>query len=166
MKASNRYVRYMAAACGIVALTGCMTTENQRINIHTYAPVIDVKGQGYDLATYYQDLNECRDLGFKMQAIYEEQRNKELEQAATATVLGLALGAITGQVVGNNNDGVHSGRAVTTGAIYGAAIGAGIGSDAVDYDRAFTKFGPTGVVDRCMKGRGYELLSAEGYGGG
>jgi hypothetical protein len=28
------------------------------------------------------------------------------------------------------------------------------------------KFGPTGIVDRCMAGRGYVILSNEGFGGG
>ena len=149
-----------------VSISGCASPESQRLNIYTYAPVIDVKGEGYDTATYYTDLEECRQLGLKVQATYEEQRKKELDQATKATFAGILLGAITGEVIANNNDNVHSGRALTTGALYGGLAGAAIGSDAVDYERAFTKFGPTGIVDQCMKGRGYKILSVEGYGGG
>jgi hypothetical protein len=39
--------------------------------------VIDVKGQGYDNATYLLDLYEYRELGVKIQATYEAQRKKE-----------------------------------------------------------------------------------------
>ena len=165
MQTVHAHLRQIIAALGVAGLASCMTTGSESFNIHTYAPVIDVKGQGYDIVQYHQDIEECRDLGLKMQAIYEEQREKELGNAAASAAAGLVLGAITGQVIANNND-VHSGRALTTGALYGAAIGASIGGDAIDYDRAFTKFGPTGVVDRCMKDRGYKILSAEGYGGG
>ena len=37
---------------------------------------------------------------------------------------------------------------------------------AYDYNRAITKFGPTAIVDKCMKNRRYEILSQSGYGGG
>ena len=147
-------------------IPACASPESQRINLHSYAPVIDLKGQGYDIATYHDDIHECRQLGLKVQASYEEQRRKELDQAAAATFAGILLGAITGEVIANNNDGVHSGRAVTTGAIYGGLIGASTGSELVDYERAFTKFGPTGIVDQCMIGRGYVILSRQGFGGG
>ncbi len=149
----------------LLSVGACASVESQRLNLYTYAPVIDVKGEGYDTATYYTDLEECRQLGLKVQATYEEQRKKELNQAAATTFAGIMLGALTGQVIANNND-THSGRAVTAGAIYGGAIGASLGGDVVDYERAFTKFGPTGIVDQCMKGRGYNILSVEGYGGG
>lgn len=161
----NGHIRHVLATLSVAALAGCMTTQSQRFNIHTYAPVIDIKGQGYDIVKYHQDIEECRDLGLKMQAVYEEQRQKELNDVAATTAAGLVLGAITGQVIANNND-VHSGRALTAGAIYGAAIGAATSSEGVDYDRAFTKFGPPGIVDQCMKDRGYKILSVQGYGGG
>ena len=156
---------FMTAALA-ATLAGCASVESQRINLHTYAPVIDLKGQGYDTATYYQDIDERRQLAFKVQATYEEQRKKELDQARNATIAGIVIGALAGQVIADNNDGVHSGRALTTGAIYGGLIGSSVGGDVVDYERAFTKFGPTGIVDQCMIGRGYVLLSREGFGGG
>ena len=60
----------------IILLSGCQTAESQRIEISSYAPAIDVKGQGYDKATYLLDLYECLELGVKIQATYEAQRKK------------------------------------------------------------------------------------------
>lgn len=161
----NSITQILKFAALAAVISACASPESQRINLHTYAPVIDLKGQGYDIATYHDDIHECRQLGLKVQATYEEQRQKELDQAAAATFAGILLGAITGEVIANNND-VHSGRAVTTGAIYGGLIGASAGDELVDYERAFTKFGPTGIVDQCMIGRGNVNLSREGFGGG
>jgi hypothetical protein len=61
----------------IMLLSGRQTVESQRIEIASYAPVIDVKGQGYDNATYLLDLHECRELGVKIQATYKAQCKKE-----------------------------------------------------------------------------------------
>ena len=140
----------------IMLLSGCQTVESQRIEIASYAPVIDVKGQGYDNATYLLDLYECRELGVKIQATYEAQRKKEQMQATEQVIVGILAGALIGHAIGANND-YHTGRTATTGAS---------GSDAVDYSRTMAKFGPTGIVDRCMAGRGYVILSNEGFGGG
>ena len=140
----------------IMLLSGCQTVESQRIEIASYAPVIDVKGQGYDNATYLLDLYECRELGVKIQATYEAQRKKEQMQATEQVIVGILAGALIGHAIGANND-YRTGRTATAGAS---------GSDAVDYSRTIAKFGPTGVVDRCMAGRGYVILSNEGFGGG
>ena len=61
----------------IMLLSGRQTVESQRIEVASYAPVIDVKGQGYDNATYLLDLHECRELGVKIQATYKAQCKKE-----------------------------------------------------------------------------------------
>ncbi len=140
----------------IILLSGCQTVESQRIEIASYARIIDVKGQGYDNATYLLDLYECRELGVKIQATYEAQRKKEPMQATEQVIVGILAGALIGHAFGANND-YHTGRTATAGAS---------GSDSVDYSRTITKFGPTGVVDRCMAGRGYVILSNEGFGGG
>ena len=151
-------------ALGIVLLAGCETTgSSQRINLINYAPVIDVKGQGYDVATYYNDLEECRVLGMRVQATYDEQRRREQQEQAQAALVGAVIGAAVGHGVAQHNDN-HAGRGATTGALAGAAIGAG--TSPVDYDHTLAKFGPTAVVDRCMSDRGYRILSAEGLGGG
>lgn len=77
-------------------------------------------------------------------------------QATEQIIVGILAGALIGYAIGANND-YHTGRKATAGAS---------GSDAVDYSRTIAKFGPTGVVDRCMAGRGYVILSNEGFGGG
>ena len=92
----------------------------------------------------------------KIQATYEAQRKKEQMQATEQVIVGILAGALIGHAIGANND-YHTGRKATAGAS---------GSDAVHYSRTIAKFGPTGVVDRCMAGRGYVILSNEGFGGG
>ena len=164
---SSKWSKYLSGAlitAAVVSLTAC-GTQSRRIELSSYAPVIDVKGQGHDLATYQQDLQDCRMLGMVAQAKYDAQREQELEEAKEAAIIGTLAGAILGHAVGSQND-YHTGRAATAGAAYGAAIGGGIGAENVDYDRTLVKFGPTGLVDRCMTDRGYKILSAEGYGGG
>ncbi|MDB2391377.1 YMGG-like glycine zipper-containing protein [Alphaproteobacteria bacterium] len=148
----------------LLTMAGC-ASESASIDISSYAPVIDVKGQGYDVPTYYQDLDECRMLGMRVQATYEAQRKKEIEDAQKSALIGALAGAVIGQVVGDTNE-YHTGRSATAGAIYGGAVGGAMGADRIDYSHTIAKFGPTGVVDRCMNDRGYRILSAEGFGGG
>lgn len=146
------------------ALVGC-AQDSARMDLTTYAPVIDVKGQGYDMADYKQDLDECRILGVRVQAAYEAQQKKEREDAAKSAFVGALAGAVIGHAVGDSND-YHTGRSATAGALYGGAIGGAVGAENLDYTRDITKFGPTSIVDRCMTDRGYKILSAEGFGGG
>lgn len=152
------------AVMAIAALAGC-ATESTKINLASYAPVVDVKGQGYDMMTYNVDLDECRMLGMRVQATYEAQREKEIKDAQANAFIGALAGAVIGSAIGSNND-YHTGRSATTGAIYGAAIGGAAGADKIDYSHTIAKFGPTAVVDRCMADRGYKILSIEGFGGG
>ena len=78
----KRTSRFLIAAPAtlimLAGLAGC-AQESARIDLTSYAPVIDVKGQGYDMADYQQDLNECRMLGVRVQAAYEAQQKKERE---------------------------------------------------------------------------------------
>ena len=108
---------------------------------------------------------DCQRLGQKVQVTYEAQRKKEQDQAVANALLGAFIGAAVGHGIAGNNDG-HTGRAATAGAVYGATIAGSQGAEEVDYTRVIAKFGPTAVVDRCMVGRGYKVLSAEGFGGG
>ena len=165
MEYDNR-VRASAIAsvmAGVMLLAGCGSATTESINLAGYAPVIDVKGQGYDQATYLVDLQECRDLGMRVQATYAEQRKREQEDQRTRAFAGALIGAVAGHAIGDHND-YHTGRLTTAGALTGASIGASTG--AVDYTRTLAKFGPTAIVDRCMTDRGYKVLSAEGFGGG
>ena len=156
------FVTMTSALC--FGLMGC-AQESARIELTTYSPVIDVKGHGYDMADYQHDLDECRMLGVRVQAAYEAQQKKERDDAAKAAFVGALAGAVIGHAVGDNND-YHTGRSTTAGALYGGAIGGAVGAENLDYTRDITKFGPTIVVDRCMKDRGYRILSQEGFGGG
>ena len=164
---SSNWLHYLAGAvmtAALVSIAAC-GTQSRRIDLNSYAPVIDVKGQGHDLAAYQQDLQDCRMLGMVAQAKYDAQREQELEEAKEAAIIGTLAGAILGHAVGSHND-YHTGRLATAGAAYGAAIGAGVGAENVDYNRTLVKFGPTGLVDRCLRDCGYRILSAGGYGGG
>lgn len=165
MRPVMKPVAAMLVAGVALSLAGCASTESRRINLGSYAPVVDVKGQGYDVATYYADLDECRFIGMKVQADYEQRYEQEKREAFQAAAIGVAVGAALGSAIGQHND-QHSGRALTEGALIGGALGASVGSDQIDYDRTMARFGATAVVDRCMQGRGYTVLSAEGRGGG
>ena len=164
----KRTSRFLIAAPAtlimLAGLAGC-AQESARIDLTSYAPVIDVKGQGYDMADDQQDLNECRMLGVRVQAAYEAQQKKERDDAKKAAIVGALAGAVIGHAIGDGND-YHTGRSATAGALYGGAIGGAVGADNLDYTRDITKFGPTSIVDRCMTDRGYKILSAEGFGGG
>ena len=147
-----------------LTITGC-AQDSARIDLTTYAPVIDVKGQGYDQSDFARDLDECRALGVRVQAQYEAQQKKERDDAMASAFVGALAGAVVGHAVGSNND-YHTGHSSTTGALYGSAIGGAVGADNLDYTRDITKFGPTIIVDRCMTDRGYKILSVQGFGGG
>ena len=147
-----------------LTITGC-AQDSARIDLTTYAPVIDVKGQGYDQSDFARDLDECRALGVRVQAQYEAQQKKERDDAMASALVGALAGAVVGHAVGSNND-YHTGRSATTGALYGSAIGGAVAAENLDYTRDITKFGPTIIVDRCMTDRGYKILSVQGFGGG
>ena len=147
-----------------LTITGC-AQDSARIDLTTYAPVIDVKGQGYDQSDFARDLDECRALGVRVQAQYEAQQKKERDDAMASAFVGALAGAVVGHAVGRNND-YHTERSATTGALYGSAIGGAVAADNLDYTRDITKFGPTIIVDRCMTDRGYKILSVQGFGGG
>ncbi|MCG8622093.1 MAG: glycine zipper 2TM domain-containing protein [Proteobacteria bacterium] len=141
-----------------LAMAGC-TSGTDTINIATYAPVIDL--YQYDSERYTIDLAQCRELGARAQAAYEEQRAREQDAALASAVVGALIGAAIGNRLDDYDD-----SGTTVGAIYGGIVGAEIGAEGVDYERAFVKFGPTGIVDQCLTDRGYRILSVEGFGGG
>ena len=164
MKKKVRPLKTAVLLTGMLAFVAC-AQDSARIDLTTYAPVIDVGGQGYDIADYNKDLDECRALGVRVQAAYEAQQKKEREDAQKAAFVGALAGGVIGHSVGRNND-YHTGRSATAGALYGGAIGGAVGAENLDYTRDITKFGPTSIVDRCMTDRGYKILSVEGFGGG
>lgn len=154
----NMTKKFLAGGA-ILAMTAGCTAGTDTINIATYAPVIDL--YQYDTDKYTIDLAQCRELGARAQAAYEEQRAREQDAAIASAVVGALIGA----AIGNRLDD-HDDSGTTVGAIYGGLIGAEIGAEGVDYERAFVKFGPTGIIDQCLTNRGYRILSVEGFGGG
>ena len=158
-------ITYFIVPLFLFSLAACNTTESQRINLSNYSPVIDVEGEGKEIAQYNKDIEACRKLGLQVQATYEERRAQEQKSATQTAIVSTLAGAALGHVVGSNND-YHTGRSTTTGAIYGGAIGGALGSEGIDYDREIAKFGPTIIVDKCMVQRGWNPLSSEGLGGG
>ena len=156
---------FCISLAGLVVLGGC---ENgaKRINLTTYSPVVDVKVHGRSQQTFDDDLDDCRLLGLKAQAAYDEQQRKERAEAAGAAIFGVVVGAALGSAIGQANDDYHSGRTTTYGALTGLHVGAEYGAQGLDYVQTIAKFGPTAIVDRCISARGWSILSGEGFGGG
>ncbi|RWR08521.1 glycine zipper family protein [Paenirhodobacter populi] len=101
-------------------------------------------------AKYESDLAECRNVALQVEADYKERQGKE---AAQNLVAGLVVGALLGAAVGSHAS--NQGDLIGVGAATGALAGAGSG----DYTHDLVTYGPRRVVDRCMDGRGYKLLT-------
>ena len=133
----------------VLGVAGCRTTEP----LTEYRPVVDT--YNVDMAAFENDLFECRNLGLRVQAEYERKNKKEREEA---TLGGLVIGALAGAVIGSVTGDAGDGAAI--GATFGLLEGA---SAETTYDPVK---GPRLIIDRCMKNRGYEVLSDMGVGGG
>ena len=131
----------------------------QRLDLATYSPVIDF--YQYDTAQFNIDISQCRQLAITAQKKYDIQQAEERAEIFTSAVVGAVVGAAVGNALDDNND-----SATTVGAVYGAGLGATSAAEANDYNRVITKFGPSAIVDKCMKNRGYQILSQSGFGGG
>jgi outer membrane lipoprotein SlyB len=108
-----------------VAVTACTTTDEI---------IVDTKS--VNMATYEQDLAECRSYA---------QGVKTGEKATK----GAASGALVGGLIGAIFDGGEgAARGAGVGAVSGGAKGAGQG------EREELQ-----VVKRCMSGRGYKVLN-------
>ena len=142
----------------ITSLSGCGGKAN-RLDLGTYSPVIDI--YQYDTAQFNEDISQCRQLAITAQSNYEKQQAEERAEILTSAVVGAVVGAAVGNALDGNDD-----SGTTVGAIYGAGIGASSAAEANDYNRLITKFGPAAIIDKCMANRGYQTLSAKGYGGG
>jgi outer membrane lipoprotein SlyB len=94
-------------------------------------PIVDT--YGVNMARYEQDLADCQ--GYADQVKIERG-------VAKGAAAGGAVGAATGAVVGDAGEGAG------IGAITGAARSAQIGSRE-----------KSGVVKRCLRGRGYKVLN-------
>lgn len=132
----------------MLGVAGCKTTQP----LTEYEPVVDT--YNVDMAAFESDLFECRNIGLRVQAEYERKNKKEREEA---TLAGLVIGALAGAVIGS-----VSGEA-GDGAVVGGTVGLLEGASAeTTYDPVK---GPRRIIDRCMKKRGYDVLSDLGVGG-
>ena len=136
----------------MLGVAGCKTTQP----LTEYEPVVDT--YNVDMAAFESDLFECRNIGLRVQAEYERKNKKEREEATLAgLVIGALAGALAGAVIGS-----VSGEA-GDGAVVGGTVGLLEGASAeTTYDPVK---GPRRIIDRCMKKRGYDVLSDLGVGG-
>lgn len=118
-----------------------------------YAPAVD-PGK-YSQAKYQRDLQDCRMVAERVEADYKARQQKEVGQRL---VTGVLVGAVLGAAVGTRS--AHQGDLIATGAATGAVAGAASG----DYNHDLVTYGPRRVVDRCLQGRGYRLLTDFGQG--
>ena len=133
-------------------------------DIAAYAPAVDIKGQGISEEKWLEDLSDCREIGEKVQEQYLAQQEEEAGQAIFLGVLGLAAGVAAGQAIGNNR--AYEGALTTQLGVAGAGAGLAVGASQADYMGVVARRGPQGVVDECLAGRGYRILSGKSLGGG
>ena len=105
------------------------------------------------MASYEADRGQCVSVALQAQAEYERQQKAERQSNMT---IGLVIGAIAGAAVGSVTGDAGD------GAVVGATMGALEGGLAeTDYDPVTS---PRKIADRCMKNRGYDILSDMGKG--
>ncbi len=141
--------RYLLLALAALSLSACEPVQP----LATYRPTVDTSK--VRPAKFERDLEACRAIATKVEADYKARQEKEMAQQMVA---GLVVGALAGAVAGNNS-GMHNDYIVA-----GAAAGALAGTQSGDYDHDIVTYGPRRVLDRCMAGRGYEILSDLGRG--
>ena len=120
-------------------------------SLSDYRPVVD--SYTTDMAAYETDRGQCVSVALQAQAEYERQQREKRESNMT---IGLIVGAIAGAAIGSTSGDAGD------GAIVGGTMGALEGGLAeTEYDPVTS---PRKIVDRCMKNRGYEILSDMGKG--
>ncbi len=98
-----------------------------------YRPIID---PGHRLGNYDDDLEQCKQIASQIQPAND---------AVAGAVLGAIIGALFGKAAGLNDH--YTGQVAATGAVAGGINGLAYGS--AEW---------TNVVNRCMAGRGYNVL--------
>ena len=120
-------------------------------SLSDYRPVVD--SFTTDMAAYETDRGQCVSVALQAQAEYERQQKAQRESNMT---IGLIVGAIAGAAIGSASGDAGDGAIV--GGTMGALEG---GLTETDYDPITS---PRKIVDRCMKNRGYDILSDLGKG--
>ena len=120
-------------------------------SLSDYRPVVD--SFTTDMAAYETDRGQCVSVALQAQAEYERQQKAQRE---SNMAIGLIVGAIAGAAIGSAS--VDAGDGAIVGGTMGALEG---GLAETDYDPVTS---PRKIVDRCMKNRGYDILSDLGKG--
>ncbi len=143
----NKY--FLSPIVGATFLAACQPVQP----LSDYTPAVD-PGK-YSQAKYQSDLVQCRAVAEQVEADYKQRQQKETGQRLIGGILvGAALGAAVGTRSLNQGDMIGT----------GAAIGGLAGATSGDYTNDLVTYGPRRVVDRCMQGRGYTLLTDFGRG--
>lgn len=99
-----------------------------------YRPVIDTRN--VDMNAYERDLTECKALA----------KQRDIGQSAAAgAILGALIGAALGGAIGGSD---YVGYGAGVGAVQGTATGTASGANS-QYQ----------IVERCLQGRGYQVLA-------
>lgn len=126
-------MRLMHLMClSVIAVSACASVAD------SYTPIVDLKNE--DVAKYRADLAECRQ--------YARQVDPASEAVAgglVAAAAGAAIGAAIGAAYGDAGQGAAAGAA--TGGATGTATGLAAGA-----------YGQAQVIQRCLTGRGYQVL--------
>ena len=143
-------LRRLTVAAAVVALSTLAACGYQP-SLSDYRPVVD--SYTTNMVSYEADRGQCVSVALQAQAEYERQQKAERQSNITiCLVIGAIAGAAVGSVTGDAGDG----------AVVGATMGALEGGLAeTDYDPVTS---PRKIVDRCMKNRGYDILSDMGKG--
>ena len=126
------------ALAGLVTLPLTLAACGYQPSLGDYRPVVE--SYNTDMAAYEADRGQCVAVAMQAQAEYERQQRLKRESNMT---IGLIVGAIAGAAVAGTLGALEGGLAET------------------DYDPVTS---PRKIVDRCMKNRGYDILSDMGKG--
>lgn len=131
----NRTLKTAAFVSVLAALTtGCAGQQGMGSQ---HSPIVDMKRVDY--INYKRDVNDCQS--------YARQAMGAGEGAAAGAIGGALLGAALGAIIGDTSMAARQVAAV-------AAITAGIGGGV----KAETD--QRAIINRCMAGRGYRVLSS------
>lgn len=145
--------KFMIPLSAVVALGACTAQNNPnsllgRGDLSVYEPAVDLKSsrvpgtRNRPTPTQYgMDLNECRQIAYKHQQQSEQKVQSDV-------IAGALVGGLLGAVAANNTG--EKNTAIKEGAALGALIG---------YDDDKLVSAPARVVDRCLAGRGYKVIS-------
>ena len=142
----------------LVFVAGCGAA---RVDISEYSPIVDVRNE-QEQRKFNSDIVACRRIGEQTQEAYKKKADAERGAMIASTLLGAALGAATGSIIGDHT--AYQGYYTRTGAVAGAAAGVSASASQSDYIGIMERLGAQGVVDRCMHGRGWNILNREGLG--